>query len=216
MLERSSHAMLDAKFWPVIRDRTAYLIQRVEGLDVLDVGCTGRKGDGRLPDCGSTLHHALQSACRSLTGIDTDEEGIAAMQEAGYRVVCGDVTSMRMQRKFDLIVAAEVMEHLVNPGLALQNLKEHLKENGMLVITTCNPFCYRQQSRILRHGNIQVNKTHTCWYDPCTIGAMLERSGLSITRGAWLVPHKRWSPMTFMASWRKYWNPNFIVEAAYQ
>ena len=213
MLGLINHEVLEAKSWPVIRDRTAYIKQRVEGLDVLDIGCTGKKGDGRLPDHASTLHHALRPVCRSLTGIDIDAEGIGVMQDAGYRVVCGDVTSVRLHQKFDFIVAAEVIEHLTNPGLALKNLKEHLKENGILVLTTCNPFYCRQQSRILRHGTIQVNSAHTCWYDPRTIDGMLIRCGLTIIKGAWLSPHKRWNLMTCITRLRKYWNANFLVEA---
>ena len=213
MLGAINHEVLDANSWPVIRDRTAYIKQRVEGLDVLDVGCTGKKGDGRLPDHVSTLHHALRPGCRSLTGIDIDAKGIGVMQEAGYRVVCGDVTSIRLHQRFDVIVAAEVIEHLTNPGLALMNLKEHLKENGILLLTTCNPFYYRQQSRILRHGTIQVNNGHTCWYDPRTVDGLLKRCGLTIVKGAWLSPHIRWNLMTFITRLRKYWNANFLVEA---
>jgi 2-polyprenyl-3-methyl-5-hydroxy-6-metoxy-1,4-benzoquinol methylase len=213
MLGVINHEVLEAQSWPVIQDRTFYLKELARGLDVLNVGCTGRKGSGRLPDHASTLHHAMRPVCRSLTGIDIDAEGIGVMQEAGYRVVCGDVTSMRLHQKFDLIVAAEVIEHLTNPGLALKNLKEHLKENGILVLTTCNPFCYRQQSRILRHGTIQVNNTHTCWYDPRTIDGMLKHCGLTIIKGAWISPKKRWEPMTFISRLRKYWNANFLVEA---
>jgi 2-polyprenyl-3-methyl-5-hydroxy-6-metoxy-1,4-benzoquinol methylase len=199
--------------WPVIRDRIAYLKKLVRGMDVLDIGCTGRKGSGRLPDHAGTLHHAIRPVCASLTGIDIDAGGVEAMRTAGYRVVLGDAASVRLNRAFDVIIAAEVIEHLSNPGAALANLRTHLKESGTLVVTTCNPFYYRQQSRILRHGIIQVNATHTCWFDPLTLERLLQRSGLSVIRGAWLSTHKGWNPMIFMARWRKYWNANFLVEA---
>jgi 2-polyprenyl-3-methyl-5-hydroxy-6-metoxy-1,4-benzoquinol methylase len=182
-------------------------------MDVLDIGCTGRKGSGRLPDHAGTLHHAIRPVCASLTGIDIDAGGVEAMRAAGYRVVLGDAASVRLNQAFDVIIAAEVIEHLSNPGAALANLKTHLKENGTLVVTTCNPFYYRQQSRILRHGIIQVNATHTCWFDPLTLDRMLQSAGLLVVRGAWLSPPKRWNLMIVMARWRKYWNANFLVEA---
>jgi len=81
---------------------------------------------------------------------------------------------------------------------------------------TCNPFYYRQQSRILRHGTIQVNAAHTCWYDPLTLERMLRSVGLITAKGAWLSPTKRWNLMIFMARWRKYWNANFLVEAKHE
>jgi 2-polyprenyl-3-methyl-5-hydroxy-6-metoxy-1,4-benzoquinol methylase len=213
--------MADARFsrapdpasWPVIHDRIAYLKKLVRGMDVLDIGCTGRKGSGRLPDHAGTLHHAIRPVCGSLTGLDIDAEGVETMRAAGYRVVRGDAASVNLNNAFDVIIAAEVIEHLPNPGLALANLKTHLKESGTLVVTTCNPFYYRQQSRILRRGTIQVNASHTCWYDPLTLARLLHSSGFSAIHGAWLSPHQGWNPMIFMARWRKYWNANFLVEA---
>jgi 2-polyprenyl-3-methyl-5-hydroxy-6-metoxy-1,4-benzoquinol methylase len=199
--------------WPVIRDRIAYLKKLVRGVAVLDIGCTGRKGSGRLPDHTGTLHHAISPVCASLTGVDIDAAGVEAMRAAGYHVVLGDAASVRLNQAFDVIIAAEVIEHLSNPGLVLANLKAHLKESGTLVLTTCNPFYYRQQSRILRRGAIQVNASHTCWFDPLTLAQMLRGSGFAVVKGAWIAPVKRWNPMTFAARWRKYWNPNFLVEA---
>lgn len=213
MSDERSATTLNPQTWPVIRDRISYLTMLAQGLDVLDVGCTGRKGSGQLPDPASTLHHAIRPVCGSLTGLDRDAVGVEAMRAAGYRVVCGDVASARLDQKYDVIIAAEVIEHLPNPGVALCNLKFHLKKSGTLVITTCNPFYYRQQSRILRHGTIQVNASHTCWYDPVTLERMLRSAGFSIRKGAWLSSNSRSNLMTFMARWRKYWNPNFLVEA---
>ncbi len=213
MSDALSDTAMNPQSWPVLRDRTRYLARLAEGLDVLDVGCTGRKGSGRLPDHAGTLHHAIRSVCGSLTGLDIDAEGIETMRAAGYHVVCGDVASVRLGQHYDLIIAAEVIEHLPNPGLALTNLKEHLKQNGTLVVTTCNPFYYRQQSRILRHDTIQVNASHTGWYDPMTLARMLRCAGLAVVKGAWLSSKKRRNLMTFMARWRKYWNANFLIEA---
>jgi 2-polyprenyl-3-methyl-5-hydroxy-6-metoxy-1,4-benzoquinol methylase len=212
MADGRSSTVLNPQSWPVVHDRTEYLKRLAQGLDVLEIGCTGRKGSGRLPDCASTLHHGIRPVCASLTGLDIDAEGIEVMKKAGYHAVFGDVSSASLNQKFDLIIAAEVIEHLPNPALALCNLKAHLKNSGTLVVTTCNPFYYRQQSRIVRHGGIQVNAAHTCWYDPLTLARMLRSAGFAVAKGAWISPKKRWNPMTFMARWRKYWNPNFLVE----
>jgi 2-polyprenyl-3-methyl-5-hydroxy-6-metoxy-1,4-benzoquinol methylase len=213
MADVKSTGALDPSSWPVIHDRAVYLKKLAQGLDVLDVGCTGRKSSGRLPDHAGTLHHAISPVCGSLTGLDIDAAGVDAMRAAGYRVECGDVASVSLHQRYDLIIAAEVLEHLPNPGFALENLKEHLKDSGTLVVTTCNPFYYRQQSRILRRGTIQVHASHTCWYDPVTLARMLRGAGLAVVKGAWLAPHRGWSLMCFMAGWRKYWNANFLVEA---
>lgn len=199
--------------WPVIGDRISYIRQLADGLDVLDVGCTGKKADGHIPHPSTTLHHSIEPVCKSLLGVDIDAEGVRRMAEAGFRVICDDITSMNLEYKFDLIIAGEIIEHLLNPGSALTNLGRHLKQNGKLVLTTSNPFYYRQQSKILRRGHIQVHRKHTAWYDPHTISAMLSGSGFTLVKGCWLSSRRRWNLMTQVARWRKYWNPNFLVEA---
>lgn len=202
--------------WPVAKDRISHMKQLVTGLDVLDVGCTGKKANGCTPHPSTTLHLSIKPVCRSLVGVDTDIDGIRCMGQEGLTVFCDDITSMNLKRTFDVIIAGEVIEHLLNPGLALQNLGKHLRHNGSLVITTCNPFYYRQQSKILRHGCIQVHREHVAWYDPLTMIVMLRGSGFSVVRGVWLSSQKRWKVMTLLAYGRRYWNPNFLIEAALQ
>ena len=199
--------------WPIIKDRISYIKHLAEGVDVLDVGCTGKKADGRIPDPATTLHHSIKPVCKSLLGVDVDSEGVKRMNEAGFNVICDDITSMKLEYKFDLIIAGEIIEHLFNPGLALKNLGRHLKQNGSLVLSTSNPFYYRQQSKILRRGRIQVHSEHKAWYDPHTINVMLSGSGFRLMRGVWLSSRRGWNLMTLLAHWRKYWNPNFLVEA---
>ena len=199
--------------WPVVNDRVSYLKQLAANLEVLDVGCTGKKGDGRIPDVTTTLHQALKPVCKSLVGVDNDKSGIKIMEREGFKVICCDITLMNLQRTFDVIIAGEIIEHLSNPGVALKTLGKHLNKAGRLVLTTCNPFYYRQQSKIMRKGHIQVHPEHTAWYDPLTMGVLLNNSGFTVIKGAWLSSRKRWNPMMPLAYWRRYWNPNFLIEA---
>ena len=199
--------------WPVVHDRFSYIRKIARGWAVLDVGCVGKKADGRIPDPSSTLHAALKPVCSSLLGVDSDPEGVRRVAEAGFDVVCGDIVSMDLGQTFDVIIAGEVIEHLLDAGSALRNLGKHLKRNGRLVITTCNPFYYRQQSKIARHGHIQVHRGHTAWYDPQTLSVILESVGFTVMSGIWLAPQRKLNLMSLVARWRKYWNPSFLVEA---
>ncbi len=213
-MEENVPSMLSApEKWPVVKDRITYIRQLTTGLDVLDVGCTGKKADGRIPHPGTTLHQSIKPVCRSLLGVDVDADGIRLMEQEGFTVRCDDITSMDLEHTFDVIIAGEVIEHLLNPGLALQNLGKHLRHDGRLVVTTCNPFYYRQQSKILRHGSIQVNRGHVAWYDPRTMILMLRSTGFTVVQGVWLSPQKRWNLMALLAWWRRYWNPNFLLES---
>lgn len=200
--------------WPVIGDRLAYISELASGKDVLDIGCTGTRADGSVPDLASSLHRALRGTSASLIGVDIDPDGVRLMQENGYDVRCGDITTLALGRTFDLIVAGEIVEHLRRPGQALKNLHGHLRPDGRLVLTTPNPFCNRQQARIWKRGRIKVHAEHTAWYDPQTLSVMLRGAGFEVAGGVWIRSPRRVNLLTALACWRRYWNPNFLVLAA--
>ena len=206
----------EAKGWSVIEDRVLYLQKLVVGLDVLDVGCTGIRADGRIPDPATGLHKALRSAARSLMGVDIDGQGVERMSKAGFNVVCSDITTMDLGRDFDVIVAGEIVEHLPNPCLSLANLKRHLRPAGKLVLTTPNAFQIHLVSKVLRHGLIRVHEEHTAWYDPQTLSVMLRHAGLRLVTGVWIHSRQRFSLLGLLAKWRRYYNRSFLVVAVAQ
>jgi SAM-dependent methyltransferase len=56
--------------------------------------------------------------------------------------------------KAGLVLCLDVIEHLVNPGLALANIAQVLPPNGQLIITTPNPRWSRSRLWALLHGNL--------------------------------------------------------------
>ena len=104
----------------MVKDRVSYLLKLAAGLEVLDAGCTGKKADGQAPNAAATLHQALKPVCKTLVGVDSDEDGIRLMAHTGLQVICDDITTMDLERTLDLVIAGEVIEHLPNPCLALK------------------------------------------------------------------------------------------------
>ena len=49
-----------------------------------------------------------------------------------------DITKKTISKKFDVILFMDVLEHLVEPDLAIKNIKKMLKTNGIFIITTPN------------------------------------------------------------------------------
>lgn len=79
---------------------------------------------------------------KKVVGVDINENEVLKLKKLGYNVVYADVQdpnlSKLLKEKFDVIVASEIIEHLSNPGLFLDNIKLCLKKNGTLVLTTPN------------------------------------------------------------------------------
>ncbi|MDA8298118.1 MAG: class I SAM-dependent methyltransferase [Actinomycetota bacterium] len=109
------------------------------GTRVLDVGC----GGGR---------HAFACAARGADVVAVDASRgelepvaalLAAMEEAGEitapargAVACADLAQLPFGRaSFDRIVAAEVLEHIVDDEAALGELARVLTSDGLLVVT---------------------------------------------------------------------------------
>lgn len=108
-------------------------VVRMVGEDkrVLEIGC----GPGSI-----TKLLAEQGRCR-VTGLELDTEAIKKVTPFCEQVMQADLNSSEWPRlldgleKFDVLVAADVLEHLYNPWAALQLMKPLLKPEGYMVIS---------------------------------------------------------------------------------
>lgn len=101
------------------------------GLDVLEVGC----GYGYLTwALNQSGHHAV--------GIDVSENAIRfAKGQFGSMYEVGgieDFIASHPDKKFDLLIAVEVIEHVPRPGEFIRACASLLKKHGRLVLTTPN------------------------------------------------------------------------------
>jgi SAM-dependent methyltransferase len=101
--------------------------------DVLDVGCGNGYGSYML---ARKAHYVI--------GIDKDEKAVAY---AKARYKCQNLEFdqagateylSRTDRKFDLVVMLEVIEHIVEKQTLLKMVRDSLKVNGLLILTTPN------------------------------------------------------------------------------
>ena len=59
--------------------------------------------------------------------------------KCGKKIVCDLTKKIPLpQKKFDLIVFLDTLEHLIEPDAALENANKLLKKNGLIIITTPN------------------------------------------------------------------------------
>ncbi len=94
-----------------------------------------------------------------------------------------------IQEKADFIILLDVLEHLFNPGLGLQNIRNAMAVGGKLLITMPNPRWSRSRLHFLRSGFLPAFDEHdlsanhhvfTPW--PHVLEHLLESSGFEIER----------------------------------
>ena len=196
----------------VIRDRMEVIGRFVGQGSVLDLGCvdarTQREGSTvRVDRIANALHRRIAERNPDTLGADIDAEGVAALNALGFPAVCADAETMDLGRRFDTIVAGEIVEHLENPGLFLRNLRRHLTPDGRLILSTPNPFYAAQTWKIWRHGRPAVHEDHAGWQDPTTMRQLLHRTGFELVEGYWVQPPRGF--LKSMRSWNRFFRPYF-------
>ena len=149
------------------------------GHDVLDVGCAD--GDvGRL----------LQETGNRVSGLDRDEEAAEKARADLERVVVADLDTCSLldhfdAASFDVVVLADVLEHLREPARALRDATELLREGGRLVLSVPN----------VAHGALRLallqgrwsytetgllDRTHLHFFTRTSLLELVEGAGLAV------------------------------------
>ncbi len=97
---------------------------------ILDAGC----GDGRF----AYLLKKLKKC--EVYGIDISENSLKIAEKNEVKIAQCDlnIDKIPFNKKFDVILAIDVIEHLLNPVMALKQFKNSLKPNGKIIISTPN------------------------------------------------------------------------------
>ncbi len=111
-------------------------------------------------------------------GIDIIEGGVVALSESGYDTRLADITVPGLVEvvgtKYDIVIAGELIEHIESPGQLLDNARAVLADDGLLVLTTPNPYCLRLIGDHVR-GKIKENVDHLMYYYPSGIAELASR-----------------------------------------
>jgi len=162
--------------WDVLKDYA-------KGKDVLDIGCTELLGSSKDQKKKERwIHGRLTKITKKLTGIDINKKEVDLLNKKGYNIKIGDASTINLNHKFEVIFAGELIEHLSNPGLFLDNMRKHLKEDGVLILTTPNRFDALTFFRSLRRNQIPEYRKpiakHVFYFDEHSITYLLQRHRL--------------------------------------
>lgn len=160
-----------------LRNLFDFLSQHVKDKNVLDCGVAGDKD---VPvNSKYWVHNIINKNASFSMGIDYDKEAVEKLTKLKYNCVYGDCQNFNLNKKFDVIFAGELIEHLENPGLFLDCAKNHLNKNGVIILTTPNQFS------IVRFvgncfGLLNENKEHVLVHNEKTITHLIERKGFKV------------------------------------
>ena len=171
-----------------IIDRRDILCNAVSGKNVLHIGYSDAPFTKERLLKNELLHQRLEESASFLVGIDIDDQAIKMMKDNGisnvYTKSIYDLSSFNeVKKEFDYIVITEVLEHLVNPGIALEEVRKYIKKSNKsckLLITVPNIHSYVRTVIDPLLNQESVHPDHVCYYSHSTLVKLLESSGFGI------------------------------------
>lgn len=145
---------------------------------VLDVGC-GRGDNARLlTRLGCTVDGITISPAELETAAPSLRKGFLYDLEKGLPPEIHNI-------QYDYIICSHVLEHICYPSQLLNNIRQCLKNDGMLIVALPNLFHYNARIKLLK-GEFEYqpsglwDDTHFRWYSYKSGRALLEKHGFAV------------------------------------
>ena len=119
------------------------------------------------------LHRFVAKYAREAVGLELDKKRAENLRKRGYKIVLADAQNFNLNRKFDVILAGDLIEHLTNFDGFFKSAYKHLKKDGCLIINTPNIHSINLLMRGL------VNKIHLYEEHTCAFNAQLLKQLIS-------------------------------------
>lgn len=139
------------------------------------------KSSGRLLDIGAASGILLEQAGK----LGFDAEGIEPSRalaqlafEAGFKVQTGLFPHPDFPGPYDVIALIDVIEHVTAPVQLLRDIRDHLKSDGVGVLTT--PDVQSLVARLLGRRWWHFRVAHIGYFSRATIAKALDQAGLQI------------------------------------
>jgi len=176
-----------------ISDVDGYLLPRLTGKAVLDIGAAGGV-ERYLPYYIDQWLHA------KIAAVAFDRDNIAQAARHGWKIAETDCESMKLNRRFDAALMMDVIEHLEAPGRAIVNVMAHVKPGGALYIATPSPTGPGDIVRAFRGEAPSVFWDHQCVMWPEHLQAICDRHGFVLRDVAMIAPHDERSRILLLKS----------------
>ena len=166
--------------------REEWLVDLCRGKRVLHLGFVDSPFTEERVQNGELLHLRLKNVASHLGGLDGDAEAVRL-----YSTLTGDrnvgVLDLHenpdpavVSDDYDVVILGEVLEHLLNPGHALLNVRRicELNGNAQLCVTVPNAFSAPGVIAAMQAAEI-IHPEHYSYYSPVTLNRLLRDTGFA-------------------------------------
>lgn len=142
------------------------------------------------PSTGYMTRAFLDNDC-TVDVVETDGKAVAKLPKKIRRIFNNsieDESIFNKLNKYDFIVLADVLEHLVNPEYVLKKLHKNASKNTKLIISLPNVASWAMRKQLFFKGDFEyqdsglLDKTHLHFYTVNTLPKMLSACGWQIDR----------------------------------
>ena len=155
------------------------------GGDLLEVGC----GYGYLLDEAAFFFDGR-------VGTDFSAEAVEIARATGAEVLVGGIEQLSPERKFDCIIATQVIEHVYQPLIFVKQLASHTKPGGHVVVATPDIGGVLRKVMGRSWPSFKVPE-HVIYFDLRTLSALMHEAGLTNVRR---LPHPHAFPLGLIAA----------------
>ena len=105
----------------------------LSGIKILDIGCGG-----------GLLSEPMSRMGANVTGIDASDKNIkiaklhSKKNKLKINYLCSSPEKLKIEKKFDVILNMEIVEHVENIDFFLKSCSKLLKKNGLMFVATIN------------------------------------------------------------------------------
>lgn len=159
---------------------------------VLDVGC----------GTGSLTNVVTNGKDIEVLGIEPDRSRAEVAKSRGLDVICGTLNEEYFNGRelFDVVIFADVLEHVADPAALLRLASKGLKPDGFLLVSVPNVAHWSMRLHVLRgqfdYTDIGIrDATHLRWFTLKTIQNLLRGQRFEIleykpTAGTWMCEYR--------------------------
>lgn len=170
-------------------DKDQFILDQCRGKRVLDIGCVNHTLEAaRLPDW---RHAQISRIAKSVVGVDYAREAVEVLKKDGWNIFAADAQDFDLTEQFpegfDVVVASELIEHLVSPGAFICCVRKHLAPGGIAIITTPHAGGFAFFLETLIFGEERINDDHTICFSGKQMRWFLKKCGMKVREFHWLI-----------------------------